>query len=297
MTIDCRACRERLQGWLDGTLSAAERRSTQSHLDDCSDCGELSTLMRLDLPGDIAAPDLAAGVLAATSGSACVRAREILCGYVDGTLETVTTNLLARHLDDCDECPALARALLVLQQDLPSMATIDPGREFFEHVLAATSARRRPWAELGERLARSWAGLLQRPRIAWETGYVGAMGLWLVLSVSGAPFVASPPELRSFDGPTKLVDQVTSRVSVFSREAWTTTADRSQGAWHGIKSGLSDGYRSTAATTEELQLHGARLGQAAVKQGGERLNAIQDELSNLWHRLATRPESPDTTDE
>ncbi len=255
----CQAVQDRLQDLLDGTLAAGEQRFVQAHLDTCPRCSELVTLMRVDLSGDAASYDLTAAVLERTTGSPCIRAREILCDYVDDALEAVDRELLTLHIDRCRECAATATGLAGLAQDLPSMAVLALDRGFVADVLAATSSRRRPWSDLGARWGRAWAGWLARPRFAWEAGYIGAIALWVFFSTVGAPLLASRPALPSREASAQLVDSVQSRALALGQQAWSATGGQGLNAWQEFKSGVTDRYRGTAAAREDLRLRGENL--------------------------------------
>ena len=297
----CQAVQDRLQEWLDGTLAAGERRSVQSHLDTCPRCRDLAALMRMDLSGDESLPDLAAAVLERTTGSPCIRAREILCDYVDDALDGMDRELLTLHLDRCRECAATAMALTGLAQDLPSMAALTPDGGFVGDVLAATSSRRHPWSDLATRWADAWAGLLARPRIAWEAGYIGAMALWLVFSTVGAPLLASRPPLPSREASAELIDEVQGRVSALGQQAWSATGGQGLSAWQEFQSGLTDRYRGTAAAREDLRVHGVQLKNAALEldlvESGQALRGLKEDTRTVLSRLVASPDETDSTDD
>jgi hypothetical protein len=111
---------------------------------------------------------------------------------------------IASHLGDCQDCrdwleafgageqawaeePAdsladgvVARTsgLEALLRDLPSLAEMDPGPDFEERVLLATSRRKasRGWRE---RAVSAWWAVVRRPRFAWEAAYVATVFLVL----------------------------------------------------------------------------------------------------------------------
>jgi predicted anti-sigma-YlaC factor YlaD len=298
-SMSCEVTQARLQDFLNGKLSAAERREVETHLEGCGDCAAWAALMGPDLLLD-GAPDLADAVLERTSGSACSRAHEILCESVDGTLEDVDAELLGLHLDRCGACAALALALERLDRDLPAMAEIEPAAGFVEEVLAATLPRPSRWADLASRWSRGWAALLARPRIAWEAGYIGAVAVWLVVGVVGAPFQASPP-LPSAENSAKIVDDVTQRVSAFGRRAWEATGGRGQQAWDGLQSDIARRYRHTESSRDALRRDGERLKQAALEldleESGQALKALTSDARSVWDRFASAPEAADAVSE
>ena len=299
--MSCRETQNRLQDWLDGTLSAEAQRSVQAHVDGCSDCREVAALLRMDLAQGGASPDLTAAVLERTSGSACVRAEEILCDHVDDTLQAVDTELLTLHFESCDGCASTASALARLAQILPTMATLEPAGDFVGDVLAATSARPRPWADLGARWARTWAGLLERPRIAWELGYIGGMALWLVVGTFGAPLLAARPPLPSRDASARFVESVQGRVTDFGQKAWSATGGQGLQAWQGFKSGVTDRYQGTAAAREGVRVHSAQLKDAALgldfEQSGQALRELSKDAQSVWLGMASSPADEEITNE
>jgi predicted anti-sigma-YlaC factor YlaD len=297
--MNCKVIQARLQDFLDGKLSAAERREVAMHLDGCGECAALATLMGPDLLLD-GAPDLADAVLERTSGPACDRAHDILCESVDGTLEGIDAELLTLHLDRCGECAALALALERLGKDLPAMAELEPAAGFVEEVLAATLPRRNRWTELAAGWARGWAALLARPRIAWEAGYIGAVAVWLVVSVLGAPFQASTP-LPSAESSAKIVDDVKSRVSTFGRRAWDATGGRGQEAWDDLQSDVFRRYRRTEGALDAMRQDGERLKDAALgfdlEESGQALKALTSDARSAWEQFADPPEAADAVPE
>ena len=115
-------------------------------------------------------PDLTPAILARTSGSPCVRLRELACDYVDGHLEAGSRALVAGHLAHCSACAGLVGALQEAQVVLPALAGADPGPWFTAQVLRATVKAPTP--------TNIWMRLMHRPRIALETAFLGtAAGL------------------------------------------------------------------------------------------------------------------------
>lgn len=297
--MSCEVIQARLQDFLSGKLSAAERREVEAHLDGCGECAALAALMGPDLLLE-GAPDLADAVLERTSGPACDRAREILGESVDGALEEVDAELLRLHLDRCGACAALALALERLGQDLPAMAELEPAAGFVEEVMAATLPPPSRWEGFAARCSRGWAALLARPRIAWEAGYIGAVAMWLVVSVLGAPFQASTP-LPSAESSAKIVDDVTQRVSTIGRRAWNATGGRGQEAWDGLQSDIARRYRHTESSLDALRRNGERLRQAALEfdlaESGQALKALTSDARTAWERFANAPEAADVVPE
>jgi len=216
--VICEAFLERVDALLDGTLARSDREDMLRHLENCADCrGLFAALVAAgDAPED---PGLAAAILARTSGAACASARSRLCARVDGELEAFDAELVDGHLRCCPECEGLARALEWIEQDLPRLATIDPGPGFVEWVLARTSRspRRMP---LGARLDAMLAHLLDRPRVAWEGAFAATLILFAPVFVPGSPFGDLPRQaLGQLRGT---VNQLEATLVVGARDAWAT---------------------------------------------------------------------------
>ncbi len=193
--MDCRSYENLLDALLDGRLEAAEREALDAHAAACPRCRELLSLVSAEIdPADVNAPEgLAEAVLERTSGSRCVRARDLLSDLVDGTLGEPDAELVRIHLDGCRECGSTATALARLREDLPLLAEIRPGERFVEDVLSRTSRgwRRRMagWrASFDERFRR----ILARPRFAAEGAYLGSILLTVLVAAPGSPLRGLP---------------------------------------------------------------------------------------------------------
>jgi predicted anti-sigma-YlaC factor YlaD len=212
--MNCESFLDYAAGFLDGSLASADREAVSCHLAECADCRAL--LSALEATND---PGLADAILARTSGTACESAGSRLCDRVDGHLDPFDAELVDAHLYHCHECGALARVLRALHDDLPGLASIDPGPGFVDAVVARTSRRPRRVAP-----ATRWASvvsrLLDRPRIALEGAFVAAV-------VVGLPLAATPgsidvaPAAAFVDARGAMTD-VEVAVHVGARTAWAS---------------------------------------------------------------------------
>ncbi len=197
--MNCRGFQDRFDAYLEDRLYAEVRREAQAHLDGCAGCRDLVRLARLDLDGsdDL---DLTAAILEQTAGSSCAAAHERLCAFVDGELEALDTSLVGGHVDGCADCAGLQRTLISMAKALPQLAELDPGEAFTAGVLAATAptssaaAARQQVAAHASKLTEAFYRLLQRPRIAWEGAYLGAMVLTVLFVLPGSPLVSASTE-------------------------------------------------------------------------------------------------------
>lgn len=145
--------------------------------------------------GPEAALDLTRAILSRTSGSPCQRLQTLACEYVDGELKNGQEGLVQAHLDHCPACSALVNTLKDLKTLLPTLAQVDPGPGFAPRIIRATS--RAPRRSVGFDRQALWSKLLHRPRIAFETAYLGAAAgmIGLYIPVPALPPFRSVPSL------------------------------------------------------------------------------------------------------
>lgn len=210
----------RMDALVDGALTGPERDEILGHVEACVECHDLLTALAATraAPED---PGLADAIVARTSGSTCVSARERLVARVDGELDALDVELVDGHLRKCTECAALVRALEWAAQALPRFAEIDPGPAFLARVLARTSRdpRRTP---LGSRITAILARLLDRPRVAWEGAFVATVILCAPVLAPSSPLADVPREALSHLRGT--LNGLEARVIIGARDVWATGA-------------------------------------------------------------------------
>ena len=306
--MDCATFQTRLDVFLDGRLSAHEQQAAETHLASCARCRELRTLMRTDLevPSLEAPAGLAASILKRTSGAPCDRAHLLLDDYVDGRLEDLDRELVRGHLEHCRDCTAVAGALAQLAADLPAFAELQPDPGLVHDVLAVTQTRRRRWAGLWA--ARRWERLLERPRIALEAGYVGAVVLWLVFGASWSPLRAAPPQLLAVvqRNPVQelalgsgAIETLNRRLAAVGGRAWEAAGERAVGSSRALGAALADRYHDAAPAG--FRQHWRQLADAVKNLDGRSivraLRSLREDAVRLWNRVvseAARPsESPE----
>ena len=64
----------------------------------------------------------------------CEEARERFSAYLDGELDAETLEGLGGHLARCANCASDLRIMKALDEELQSLPTIDPGRDFARRV-------------------------------------------------------------------------------------------------------------------------------------------------------------------
>ncbi len=262
--MDCSGFENRLEKFQKGLLTPVERRDAEKHLQTCPSCRVLASVACGDFPiPPLPLPhDLTRSILERTSGPACGRAREHLCDFVDGILESSYAEILSQHLAGCAACSELAETLVELKATLPQLSELDPGVGFTFRVLGATS--RRPVESRESRwlhIQQWWFRLIQRPRFSWEAAYLGTILLVCVLgnplasfqelSVrAAAAFKSSAPlSLPSIALPGSLVHSE-SGILKRAKEFAGALADRQDAVARSAESALGQVVQSLQATFE-----------------------------------------------
>lgn len=145
-------------------------------------------MSREDLPEPLAGLDaeaLTSAILARTSGSPCDGIEGRLLARTDELLSASERELVDEHLAHCPTCRELADALVVLREELPHLAEIDPGPWFTTQVLRRTVQAGPPPAAWISRVQESWRALTRRPRFAVEIAYLVAMVIFIALGPPG----------------------------------------------------------------------------------------------------------------
>jgi predicted anti-sigma-YlaC factor YlaD len=263
--MDCTQFADRLDAMLEGALPLPEQALTDAHAAHCATCRRLYAELRAlreagTAPPGAPAPDLTDGILARTSGSVCAQAETYLGELVDEALGALDRELVEAHLETCAACASLRTALERLQEDLPGFAEICPAPALTHAVLART---RQPTLRRTAAMLELGRGLLQRPRIAWEAGYVAALVVWLVFGASWSPLRATPVQaLTLLQQSTSGTQQAGADViAAFSRQATAVTertfgdATTGANAIGRVALGLSTRYLQAAAAAPDLAGH------------------------------------------
>jgi hypothetical protein len=183
--MDCSHFAEILADLQEGTLSPGMQSAAQVHLAECSVCRGLLDISRghVDILPQERHDELARSILDRTSGSVCAHVESSLWDFIEGELSTEDSHLISLHLENCAECRSVAEDLVLIQQELPAMAEIDPGESFTQEVISGTS-RVRPYRSVLRAGFRAWWDrMVQRPRFSLEVAYVGALVLFLIFSI------------------------------------------------------------------------------------------------------------------
>ena len=205
-------------------------------------------------------PDLCEGVLARTSGPSCPAAHALL-GRVAESLSDLETELLGGHLVHCPACAQIKVALARLDRELPSLADLAPGSGFVERVLAATRPRPGRRRSVGSRLADVLESLLRRPRIAWETAFVGTAALWFSLSLLSDPaLVTRATTVRSL----ALFDDAGRVTLETGQHLWSSTEESGRAFWSRLSHRVGQRLERTRPARVRLANEAERL-KAAVE--------------------------------
>ena len=302
--MTCARFEARLPAFVDGTLPPDGRRSAEEHLARCPRCRELHALLRNEPAGPpVDAPDgLVATILEHTSGSTCGPARQRLVDYVDGALRGLDHELVHDHVEHCPDCAATAVALARLVTELPAFAELEPPAELVANVLAATRQRVAWWRGLVAALQRvdrlpRVGRLLERPRIAWEAGYIGAVVLWLVFGVSWSPLRAAPVEALA--ALSSVQQDPVARLAGAGGRAWDATGGRLLDSARAARSAVGQRYTRIAARLPELVADGegreAGILDQSVRRGARAMRWLSDRAERIRRQLtsATTGEQPE----
>lgn len=300
--MDCTQFADRLDAMLEGALPPGEQALADAHAAHCATCrglhAELQALREAGLaPPAALPPDLTDGILARTTGPVCVQAETYLDELVDDALGALDRELVEAHLETCAACASLRTALERLQEDLPGFAELPPEQALTNMVLARTRPRTGRLASILE-LGR---GLLQRPRIAWEAGYVAALVVWLVFGASWSPLRAAPVQAltllqQSASGTQQVGADV---VAAFSRQMTAMTERTFGDASTGgnvigrVVIGLSTRYLQAAAAAPDLAGHWEQFTTAVEDRdlfaGAEALRSLGRDAGAVLTRFLFAP--------
>ncbi len=306
--MECTHFSDRLDAWLGGTLPAAEQTRAEAHAAACPQCRELYALMRVDLGSPIETPDgLTESILARTSGRACPLAQALLGDHVDGILGGLDRELVDAHLQQCRECAALANMLTVLDEDLPVFAELRPNAALVNDVLARTRPRPARWSTLWDRVQRAGRRLFERPRIAWEAGYVVAMVVWLLFGASWSPLRAAPVQALALiqqgaigtqAAGAEAMTAINRRVAEVSQRTIEVTVNGADWVTSGFFTGLSYRYRYAAQLAPDLDRHWRQFSAAVLDRnlfsGIDALRSLSRDAGVMLNRLLFSPAT--TTD-
>ena len=306
--MECTQFSDRLDALLDGTLPAGEETRAEAHAAACPRCRELYALMRVDLetPSVKTPGGLTESILMHTSGRACPRAQTLLGDHVDGTLGALDRELVDSHLRQCRECVALASVLARLGEDLPIFAELRPDAALVNDVLART-VRPTRWSALWNGAQHAGQRFFERPRIAWEAGYVAAMVVWLVFGASWSPLRAVPVQALALIQQGAIDTQAASasamaginrRVAAMSQRTIGVAVNRADRATSGFFAGLSYRYRHAAELAPDLHRHWRQFAAAVLDRdlfsGVDALRSLSRDAGSMLNRLLFSPAT--TTD-
>jgi len=223
------------------------------------------------------------GVLGRTSGQACDRAAEQLGDLMDNRLQGMDRQLVQAHLENCNGCRQLAVTMGWLTPLLPQMATIEPGPEFLDAVLARTTKARRPvmhtadptgLAGLMDRFGRWWEQQILRPQFALQVAYVATVVLVLLTATPYSPFRNMPGQALQVvsAGPQDLpvIGPAMTNVGGWVEGNTSSAVDAGRGRvrdrWQMIEDGLARRVARTTGDRGELKIHWSLMIAQAQEQ-------------------------------
>ena len=302
--MKCTEFHDRLEALLDGTLPDRDRERAEAHAAACPRCSELHTLMRVDLadPPVETLDDLTESILARTSGPPCARAEAQLGGHVDGALDGLDRELVDAHLRECGDCSTLATTLTRLGDDLPAFAELRPDAALVDDVLARTRPRPTWWSAGWNRIQSTSRHLVERPRIAWEAGYVAAMVVWLVFGASWSPLWAAPVQALAIiqqgasdtqSAGASAMAAISRRVASMSERAIGVASSGANNLTGSVIAGLSSRYQRAAAAAPDLGRHWRQLAAAVLDRdlfsGVAALRSLSRDAGAMLNRFLFSP--------
>ncbi len=300
--MSCATFQDRLFEYVDGSLDANTHASVASHIESCADCAALVA----NLQHEEADEALTRAVLQRTALDACEQSAVRIPGWVDGTLDALDAELVAGHAAHCTECAALADVMRAMAVDLPVLAQVEPDASFVDEVMAATAERLPDWVDnalaafaevepdarfLDDVMAAtaykapalSWAarvedwfaGLIQRPRIAWEGAYIATMFLVLLVGFPGSPLAG---------------------VSQKALELAQTDANKIEQPFVAFDAGLNTAANEAWFSTRKVA---RTIAVKASVGSGDVYRKAKRDIGTLWSSIASDPvnDAADTQEE
>ncbi|MCP4546329.1 MAG: zf-HC2 domain-containing protein [bacterium] len=305
--MNCREWERLLDDFVDGLLSAEDRRGAEEHLAECADCAELYEVVKrnravLSIRDD---DELTDRILKETCGSPCERAHELLLQRLDDTeLNAVDSDLLAKHMGHCSPCTVLAADLAWLGETLPVMAEIEPDAAFTADVLRATAEidekMREPQVPLFdsilENLKARWQKLYLRPRFSLEAAYVSLIVLVLLCGTPISPLRNAPPRALALvqGGPDALIATLGPDAAVVvdtakrrARVVWSYSGQIVVGSFNSLSEDIGVRRQRVAPAWQDLQEHTDDLGSAIAELDvpgmSISLGEMGRDLKSVWH--------------
>jgi anti-sigma factor RsiW len=287
--MDCLEFEALLFDQLDRELAAPDAERLQAHLHGCANCRNLYALLRGDDQQDVTEPprDFAASVVAITAGRPCERAQLLLTASDNDASANDASDddwLLARHLESCPDCSAVARALARLRLDLPTLAEADPGPDFVPAVMAATVGVRRGAGESQRSGPPGFIGrLIRRPRIALEGAYAVAILVLMVFGLASPSFSELP--VRAAGHAWRSVADTSHTVAAAAAELQTSTLNLAERIAESASAGAVELGTTVSSSTREL-----------ARTAWDGLVAPNvEKVRSLWNENASGAVEPDTS--
>jgi anti-sigma factor RsiW len=270
--MDCSGFENILADFQEGKLSPHEQSASERHLEECARCRRLLDIVcgNLDILPAGARDEFARSILEYTSGPVCGGIESRLCSFVEGGLSKEQSQLVALHLEHCNDCKSIAAVLRELQDVLPTMAEIQPDESFTREVVRLTGGRRYHRGSLANRLLTWWNGMVQRPRFSLEAAYVGTLILVLLFSVPFLPFRNFATETA----PAK-IQPATSRLVAISENTKAPVTN-------GLKTIETTAALHGQAVSKFLSTLGQKCARASVSMTGTCVQGLRK-----WHQKET----------
>jgi hypothetical protein len=156
--------------------------------------------------------------------------------------------------------------------ELPWLAEMDPGPDFAERVLLATSMKPVP-AGWRDRMADAWSALVRRPRFAWEAAYVATV-CWVLV----------------FGNPVGAIEWSAANIGAVARERLATPVQDLRADLEGWRTRLSPDSAPAPGSSSERQVEAAspavRVWRAAVEWLRRASSSVIDAIAQTWDAIA-----------
>ncbi len=291
--MKCQKFESQLELFLAEKLPSVSMHDCRAHLESCYDCRDLVDLARKEIiwtePGQ--GEKLVQSVLGRTIDKSCSQAHELLPDHVDGILTGRQRLLLEQHLEHCASCQQILQTLMALKKELPSLAEMDPGRNFSWRVMQATRQLDRLTPHGRFWFKQAWHRLLYRPRLAWEAAY--ALTLLLVALSRVLTFLPGWPSVESISSLQAKPAQVWKSTASSVKEDWakcSLSLAAKQDRWMKASSGSKNEFSNTMTfMAHKTKQYWQSASTAAFQLQNSIWNGIAGQLDDIW--LKGRPQS------
>lgn len=239
----CTWLRDRMERYVENSLTENELAYLEMHTGHCPDCGRLLEILRGDateLSGSDA-DGFTKAIMDKTTGPGCDRALSLYMCQMEDEIPDSDRTLMNEHLRYCATCSEVVQTVNDLFPIMRDMAEMQPDSWFAADVIRRTRQLR--WHERGivAWISDRWERFVSSPQFGIQTAYVGALIFSLTIGSS------IPSVLKS--------DSIPGRIAEDSRVAFFAVFSPFKEWENDVSAKLSDGWNnSTERITEYGQV-------------------------------------------